>query len=315
MASEGAVRSGARVRSSWREGPAEPVAVPGGGLAPPKARRHYGQWVLAAVVLVVAGGAAHSLFTNPNIDHHTIARYLFNSAILSGLWVTIELSLLAEAIGLVGGLAVALARQSHNVVLSSLAWLYTWFFRGTPLLVQVIFWGNIALLMRRFEVGIPFTNVVWFSTGTNLLITPFVAATLALGLNEVAYQSEVFRSGILSVDAGQRLAARALGMTRWQEDRHVVLPQALRVVIPPTGNQFISLLKASALVSVIAGGDLLTRAEDIYATNYKTIALLIVAALWYIVLTSVTYVGQYFLERRAGKGFATGGRGRIGRRS
>lgn len=283
--------------------------------APPQARRHYGEWLLAVAALAIAGAVAHSLYTNPNIDHRTIGKYLFNHSILSGLWVTVQLSLLAEVIGIVGGLAVALARQSHNRVLSFLAWLYTWLFRGTPLLVQVIFWGNIALLLRRFELGIPFTNVVWFSINTNHLITPFIAATLALGLNEVAYQSEVFRSGILAVDAGQRRAARALGMTRWQSDRHVVLPQALRVVIPPTGNQFISLLKASALVSVIAGGDLLTRAEDIYAANYKTIELLIVAALWYIALTSVTYVGQYFLERRAGKGFGTLDPSGVGRRA
>lgn len=287
---------------------AEVLETPGVTMAPAQARRHYGQWLLAAVVLTIAGATAHSLFVNPSIDHHAIAKYLFNSGILSGLRVTIELSILAELIGIIGGLVVALARQSHNVVLSSLAWLYTWFFRGTPLLVQVIFWGNIALLIRRFEVGIPFTNIVWFSTSTNELVTPFIAAVLALGLNEVAYQSEVFRSGLLAVDAGQRQAARALGMTRWKEDRYVVLPQALRVVIPPTGNQFISLLKASALVSVIAGGDLLTHAEDIYAGNYETISLLIVAALWYMVLTSVTYVGQYFLERRAGRGFGAGGR-------
>ena len=284
-----------------------------GRWVPPRARRKYGEGLLALAVLVVAGAVAHSLYTNPNIDHRVIGKYLFNSAILSGLWVTVQLSLLAEVIGIVGGLVVALARQSRNRVLSFLGWLYTWLFRGTPLLVQVIFWGNIALLMRRFDVGIPLTNVVWFSTNTNYLITPFIAATLALGLNEVAYQSEVFRSGILAVDAGQRRAARALGMTRWQSDRYVVLPQALRVVIPPTGNQFISLLKASALVSVIAGGDLLTQAEDIYATNYRTIELLIVAALWYIVLTSVTYIGQYFLERRAGKGFRNLELGTVGR--
>lgn len=269
----------------------------------PQPRRRYGEWALGLVVLVVVGLVVRSLYTNRNIDHHVIGEYLFSSPILSGLWVTIQLSLLAEVIGIVGGLILALARQSHNVVISWLSWAYTWLFRGTPLLVQVIFWGNIALLLRTVQVGIPFTGVVWFHTSTNTLITPFVAATLALGLNEAAYQSEVFRSGILSVPAGQRNAGKALGMTRWRVDRHIVLPQALRVVIPPTANQFISLLKASALVSVIAGGDLLTRAEDIYAANYRTVELLLVAAFWYIVLTSLTYVGQHFLERRAGRGY------------
>lgn len=286
------------LRGTLPEG-ARPLVIDG----PPLARRRYGQWVFGLVVLVVLGLVARSLFTNSNINHQVIGHYLFNSLILSGLWVTIQLSLLAEAVGIVGGLILALARQSHNVVLAWISWAYTWLFRGTPLLVQVIFWGNIALFMRTFQIGIPFTGVVWFQTSTNRLVTPFVAATLALGLNEAAYQSEVFRSGIMSVPGGQRDAGRALGMTRGRVNRHIVLPQALRVVIPPTGNQFISLLKASALVSVIAGGDLLTRAEEIYATNYRTLELLIVAAIWYIVLTSVTYVGQYLLERRAGRGF------------
>ncbi len=263
--------------------------------------KHYGQWVTAGIVLVALALLGEALFTNPNIDHHTVLKYLVNGAILSGLKVTIELSLLAEAIGLVFGLVLALARISHNAVLSKVSWLYIWFFRGTPLLVQILFWGNFALLFRHLDLGIPDTHLIFLSVRTNAVITSFVAATLALGLNEAAYQAEVYRGGLLAVDPGQIAAARSLGMTKWQVNRHVVLPQALPAVLPPTGNQFISLLKASSLVSVIAGGDLLSQAENIYSTNYKTIELLIVASFWYIVLTSVTYVGQHYLEKRANR--------------
>lgn len=264
-------------------------------------RRDYRQIIVGFIAAVVIALIAISIFRNRNISHHTIAHYLFSAPVLQGLKVTIELAIAAEIVGIVFGIILALARQSRNRVWAFLSWLYIWGFRGTPLLVQIIFWGNIALLFPHIALSIPGTSISFWSIQTNRVITPFAAAILALGLNEAAYQSEVFRSGLLAVGQGQRDAARALGMNSWQVNRYVVFPQALRIVIPPTGNQFISLLKASSLVSVIAGGDLLSQVENIYATNYKTIELLIVAAIWYITLTSITYVGQHFLEVRANR--------------
>jgi polar amino acid transport system permease protein len=167
---------------------------------------------------------------------------------------------------------------------------YSWLFRGTPLLVQILLWGNLALLFQ--HIG-PFN--------TNAVLTPFIASVVALGLNEAAYMSEVVRAGIISVDQGQHSAATALGMPRMLAMRRIILPQALRMIIPPTGNQFISLLKATSLVSVIAGGDLLTQAENISSANLHTIELMFVATFWYLVLTTITSVGQFFLERRLGR--------------
>ena len=265
-------------------------------------RRKYGQILSGIIATILIVAVMVSLYRNHYINHNTIAHYLFSAPILSGLRVTIELAIAAEVVGIVFGIVLALARQSHNRVWAVLSWLYIWGFRGTPLLVQIIFWGNIALLFPHLALRIPDTSITFWSVHTNSVVTPFLAAILALGLNEAAYQAEVFRGGLLAVGQGQRDAAHALGMHNWQINRYIVFPQALRIVIPPTGNQFISLLKASSLVSVIAGGDLLSQVENIYAANYKTIELLIVAALWYITLTSITYVGQHFLEVRASRG-------------
>ena len=269
---------------------------------PVGSRRKYGQILSGIIATILIAAVMVSLYRNHYINHNTIAHYLFSAPILSGLRVTIELAIAAEVVGVVFGIVLALARQSHNRVWAILSWLYIWGFRGTPLLVQIIFWGNIALLFPHLAVRIPGTSITFWSVHTNSVVTPFLAAILALGLNEAAYQAEVFRGGLLAVGQGQRDAALALGMHNWQVNRYIVFPQALRIVIPPTGNQFISLLKASSLVSVIAGGDLLSQVENIYAANYKTIELLIVAAIWYITLTSVTYVGQHFLEVRASRG-------------
>lgn len=280
-------------------------------VVPVGTRRKYGQIVSGVIASVVILAIAVSLYRNHNINHHTIAQYLLSAPILSGLKVTIELALAAEVVGIIFGIVLALGRQSSNRVWAILSWLYIWGFRGTPLLVQIIFWGNLALLFPHFALSIPGTSVSIWSVQTNSVVTPFLAAILALGLNEAAYQAEVFRGGLLAVGRGQRDAALALGMNTWKVNRYVVFPQALRIVIPPTGNQFISLLKASSLVSVIAGGDLLSQTENIYAANYKTIELLIVAAIWYITLTSVTYVGQHFLEVRAGRGVSAKRRGEL----
>jgi polar amino acid transport system permease protein len=263
--------------------------------------RHPGRWIAAALVLVVAVAIARSVVTNPHFEWSVVGHYLFDERILEGLRVTIELTVIAMAIGIVLGMLLAVMRLSPNPLVSSGSWLYIWFFRGTPVLVQLLFWYNISALFPKLALGIPF-GPAFVHPNVNTLITPFAAAILGLGLNEGAYMAEIVRAGIISVPEGQADAAQSLGMTRLQTMRRIVLPQAMRVIIPPTGNETISMLKTTALVSVIAVADLLFATEGIYSANFKPIPLLIVASIWYIVCTSVLYVGQYYLERYYGRG-------------
>jgi polar amino acid transport system permease protein len=263
--------------------------------------RHPGRWVAAVVVLVLAVAVVRSIVTNPRFEWDVVGRYLFDERILEGLRVTLELTVIAMAIGIVLGVALAVMRLSPNPLVAGASWLYIWFFRGTPVLVQLLFWYNIAALYPKIGIGIPF-GPAFVHADANTLITPFTAAILGLGLNEGAYMAEIVRAGIISVEEGQSDAARSLGMTRLQTMRRIVLPQAMRVIIPPTGNETISMLKTSSLVSVIAVGDLLYAAQNIYSVNFKTIQLLIVASVWYLVCTSILYVGQFYLERHYGRG-------------
>jgi polar amino acid transport system permease protein len=265
--------------------------------------RRPGRWVGAAIVLLVAVALVRSVATNPRFEWDVVGEYLFDERVLEGLRVTVELTVIAMAIGIVLGVVLAIMRLSPNPLVSSGSWLYIWFFRGTPVLVQLLFWYNIAALYPKIALGIPF-GPAFVHPNANTLITPFTAAILGLGLNEGAYMAEITRAGIISVPAGQADAARSLGMTRLQTMRRIVLPQAMRVIIPPTGNETISMLKTTSLVSAIAVADLLYAAQNIYSTNFKTIQLLIVASIWYIVCTSVLYVGQYYLERYYGRGAA-----------
>jgi polar amino acid transport system permease protein len=215
--------------------------------------------------------------------------------------VTLELTAISMAIGIVLGILLAVMRLSPNPLVSGASWVYIWLFRGTPILVQILLWYNVAALYPRLSLGIPFgPQFVHFSTGS--LITPFVAGMLALGLNEGAYMAEIVRAGIISVDEGQTEAAQSLGMTRLQAMRRIVLPQAMRVIVPPTGNETISMLKTTALVSVIATTDLLYSVQLIYSVNYRTIPLLFVASIWYVIVTTVLSIGQYYLERHFGRG-------------
>jgi polar amino acid transport system permease protein len=215
--------------------------------------------------------------------------------------LTLELTVVAMVIGVVLGVVLALMRLSPNAILSGSSWVYIWLLRGTPVLVQILIWYNVAALYPTVDLGIPF-GPSFVHLDANTLITPFVAAMLALGLNEGAYMSEIVRAGIISVEEGQTQAAQALGMTRLQTMRRIVLPQAMRVIIPPTGNETISMLKTTSLVAFIAVVDLLYAAQLIYSVNYKTIQLLIVASIWYLAVTSVLSVGQYYLERYFGRG-------------
>ena len=263
--------------------------------------RHYGRWIAAAIVLLITAALIKSAATKDRFEWGVIGDYLFDSRVLDGLRLTLELTVLGMAIGIVLGVILALMRLSQNPVLSTVSWVYIWFFRGTPLLVQILIFFNIAALYPTIGLGIPFGPTFIHLNGTEL-VTPFFAGMLALGLNEGAYMSEIVRAGIISVDQGQFDAAKAVGMTRGQTMRRVVLPQAMRVIIPPTGNETISMLKNSSLVYVIAVKELLYTVTLIYSVNYKVIPLLIVASIWYLAATTVLSIGQYYLERHYGRG-------------
>jgi len=268
--------------------------------------RRPGRWIAAAIVLIFAASFARTIITdtgtNKGFQWVWVGHYLFDSRVLHGVWTTIYLTFLSMVIGVVLGIVAAVMRLSPNPILSRASWLYIWFFRGTPLLVQVLFWYNIATLFPTISLGVPFGPAIVHEQA-NSLITPLAAGLLALGLNEGAYMSEIVRAGIISVDEGQTHAAQSLGMSRLQTMRLIVLPQAMRVIIPPTGNETISMLKNTSLLYVASFTELTYSVTQIYNVNYKVIPLLIVASIWYLVLTSILYVGQYFVERRYGRGF------------
>jgi polar amino acid transport system permease protein len=267
--------------------------------------RHTGRWIAAIVVLVIAAAVAYTFITAPGLEWDAVGHYLFHTLILQGIVVTLELTVLAMVIGIVLGAILAVMRLSPNPVVSAVSWFYIWFFRGTPVLVQIFFWFNLATVLPYIGIGIPFTPI-HLQADTNKLIVPFMAATLGLGLNEAAYMAEIVRAGIISVEHGQTEAAQALGMTRLLLMRRIVLPQAMRVIIPPTGNETISMLKTSSLAFVASVPELFTRSQQIASFNYKVVALAIVASLWYLLMTSILTVGQYYLERHFGRGTQRG---------
>lgn len=255
-----------------------------------------------AVVLIVVL-ALVDVFTNENFGWPVVIDYLFNPQILQGVLLTIALTVVSMTIGILLGVVLAVMRVSDNVIFNWTSRGYIWFFRGTPLLVQLIFWYNIAALYPVIVLGLPFGGPSIELGSANVLITPLVAAFLGLALNEAAYMAEIIRSGISSVDEGQLDAGRAIGMTGGKLMNRVILPQAMRVVIPPTGNQVISMLKSTSLVSVLAISDLLYAAQSIYALNYQVIPLLLVACVWYLAMTTALSAVQSRLEERYGRGF------------
>ena len=264
--------------------------------------RRPGRWVTAAIVALLAATLIHSVATNPRFGWGTVGHYFFSSEILHGLVVTLELTVIAMAIGIVLGVVLAVMRLSPNPLVSGASWAYIWFFRGTPVLVQLLFWSFVSALYPQISLGLPFGGPALVHADANTLISPFTAAILGLGLNEAAYMAEIVRAGIISVDEGQTDAAQALGMRRLQIMRRIVLPQAMRVIVPPTGNETISMLKTTSLVSVIAYQELLYSAQLIYAVNYKQIPLLLVAVIWYLIVTTVLSIGQYYVERYFARG-------------
>jgi polar amino acid transport system permease protein len=262
---------------------------------------HLGRWALWLIVLVIAADLAWIIGNNENFGWPIVAQWFTAGSVLQGLEVTLGLSIVSMIIGVLLGLALAVARMSKDRLLSSLAGLYIWFFRGVPLLVQLIFWYNLSTLFPRLGIGIPFEPML-VSWDTNSLITPMTAAIAGLALNETAYMAEIIRGGLLSVDAGQIEATEAFGMTRARALRRIILPQAMRSIVPPTGNQFINLIKATSLVSVIAMSDLLYTVQAVYNRTFQVIPMLLVAVLWYLLITSILNIGQGFIERYYARG-------------
>jgi len=249
-----------------------------------------------AVTLAIAAYFAWSVANNENFGWHVVGQYFFDPVVISGLYVSLGLTVVAMAFGIVLGLLLAVARLSKDRLASSLASLFIWFFRGTPLLVQLIFWYNLSTLFPTISIGIPFgpTFVSW---DTNSVISPMTAAIAGLALNEAAYMAEIIRGGLLSVERGQFETAEAFGMTRARALRRIIIPQAMRSIVPPTGNQLISMIKATSLVSVIAMADLLYSVQSIYNRTFEVVPMLLVAVIWYLLITSVLNVGQSYLER------------------
>ncbi|MFF0149149.1 polar amino acid transport system permease protein [Amycolatopsis sulphurea] len=263
--------------------------------------RHYGRWVAGVIILFLAFIVIRSVVTNSALQWSVVGQFLFDDRILNGVRNTLLLTVISMVIGIVGGVLIAVMRLSPNPLMSGAAAIYVWLLRGTPLITQLIIWNFLALAYSRIGLGIPF-GPTFISWDTNTLITQFTASLLGLGLNEAAYMAEIVRGGIQSVDSGQLEASSALGMSRAKTLRRIVLPQAMRVIIPPTGNETISMLKTTSLVVAIGYFELMVSAQTIYAQNYKTVPILIVAAAWYLVMTSVLTVAQYYIEKYFARG-------------
>ena len=271
--------------------------------------RHPWRWVSAIVLLALAVDLVYMVtssvcsdVTSAGSGCEAIGRYLFSPLILRGIVTTLALTVLAMLIGVGGGVLLAVMRLSPNPVVSSLSWLYIWFFRGTPVLVQIFFWFNLNIVLHELGVGLPGTPFFILFGHTNSLINAFVAVLLGLGLNEAAYMAEIVRAGIISVEQGQTEAAQALGMTRLIVMQRIVLPQAMRVIIPPTGNETISMLKTSSLAFIASERELFTASEQIALTTFAVVELIIVASLWYLFMTTILTIGQYYIERHFARG-------------
>ncbi|MCC6312716.1 MAG: amino acid ABC transporter permease [Thermomicrobiales bacterium] len=259
--------------------------------------RHPLRWVSAVLVLAALATIVRA-FAEGQIDWPVVGEFLTAPIILRGFANTLLISALAMTLGLTLGTIFAVMRHSGNPVTSGVAWLYVWLFRGTPLLLQLLIWFNIALVFPTITIpGL-------FHANTVEVVTPFVAALLGLGINEGAYMTEVVRAGINAVDRGQTEAAAALGMSHMQTLRRIVLPQAMRIIIPPVGNQAIGMLKFSSLAATISFSEMLNSAQQVYFVNGAVIELLFVCAVWYLLATTVLSIIQYFIERHFGRGDA-----------
>jgi polar amino acid transport system permease protein len=286
--------------------------------------RHPGRWVAAGVVALLVAMFVHLLLTNDRFEWSFIADTIFAAPILRGVQTAVVMTLLAMACGIVLGVVVAVMRLSRNPLLSVAAWLFTWFFRAVPRIVLLVLFGNLGILWDRLEFGLPFDRQLGrllgldgfearlFGFDANTLLTGFVAGLLGLALSEAAYMAEIVRAGILSVDPGQSDAAAALGLGRAQTLRRIVLPQAMRAIIPPTGNEMIALLKDTALLAYVpVTNELWFQVSAIGARTFKIFPMLVAACLWYLFLTSLLMVAQHFVERYFSRGYGPPAGGRL----
>lgn len=264
-------------------------------------RRHPTRWIASAVIAVGLAMFVHGLATNEQWDWHIFGEYFAAESILKALRTTLWLTLWGTTLGFVLGTVLAAMRMSKSPLLQSVSWAYTWLFRSVPLLVLLLFCFNLAYLYDHLSIGIPFGPQFWRRDTLDLL-SPMTAAIVGLGLHQAAYAAEVMRSGLLSVDHGQREAAAALGIPRWRQFRRIVLPQAMRTILPTAANEVINLFKSTSVVYVMAIGELFYQVRVIYNRNGAVWAMLTVATVWYLVLTTVLSIGQYYLERRFGRG-------------
>ncbi|AQU66598.1 amino acid ABC transporter permease [Streptomyces niveus] len=285
------------VEISKSDGPSD--APPAGPAGPEAIKaipvRHYGRYVSAFVALALLATIIYA-FSQGKINWGAVPDYFFDDRILKGVGQTMILTVLSMAIGVIGGIVLAVMRLSKNPVMSSIAWSYIWFFRGTPVLVQLMVWFNLGLVFEYINLG-PIYKDYWAS-----FMTPFLTALLGLGLNEAAYMAEICRAGLLSVDEGQTEASHALGMSHAKTLRRIVIPQAMRVIVPPTGNEVINMLKTTSLVATVQFYELLRYAQDIGQTSGAPVEMLFLAAAWYLLMTSVLSIGQYYLERHYARG-------------
>ncbi|MEU0411031.1 amino acid ABC transporter permease [Streptomyces griseorubiginosus] len=258
--------------------------------------RHYGRYVSAVIVLALVALLVNAFATAEKIQWSAVGDKLFDSTVLAGAGRTLLITVLSMILGVVLGVVLAVMRLSKNPVTSWVAWAYIWFFRGTPVYVQLLLWFNLALIFPMLNLG-----PIYKDEMTDVM-TPFMCALLGLGLNEAAYMAEICRAGLLAVDEGQTEASHALGMSHAKTLRRIVIPQAMRVIVPPTGNEFINLLKTSSLVYAVTYNELLRATSTIGSTSYAVMEMLFVASIWYLVMTSVFSVFQYYLERRFARG-------------
>jgi polar amino acid transport system permease protein len=271
--------------------------------------RHPGRWIAGVLAVGLLLSFVHSVVSAESIQHDLVAKFLFDPRILQGAGMTVLVTIVCMSFGAILATLLAVMKLSANPLLRWLATGYIEFFRGTPLLLQIVFWGYLGIIFPELFLGIPFTDIIFISGETSDIIPALVAGVIALSLNEAAYSAEIVRAGILAVDQGQTEAAKSLGMSSRYTMRRIVLPQAMRVIIPPMGNEFIGMLKNTSLLQVIAVAELYTQASTISSANLAQIELLIVSGFWYLLMTTVLGFPQRALEKKYGRGFETvGGR-------
>ncbi|MCW2540498.1 MAG: amino acid transporter permease [Frankiales bacterium] len=284
-------------RGTQRSGPAgQPEAIRAVPLRRP------GRLIAAVIVLVLLALFVYGAATNSAYDWGTFGRYLFDKRVSQAALVTLSLTALAMLFAIILGVVLAVMRMSQNPVLRWVSWGFLWFFRGTPVYVQLVFWGLMVVIYKQVDLGIPFVHQ-FAHVKTGGLFTAYWLAVIGLSLNESAYMAEIVRAGVSSVDEGQTEAATALGMSWGQTINRVVLPQAMRVIIPPTGNELISMLKTTSLVTAVPlTTELYSKTRDLAVETFNPIPLLLVASAWYLFFTSILMVGQYYLERYFARG-------------